>query len=424
MGDDMFRLRHFEEKDSDAVTAIVFTLEKFYPTISEWWNGRPDKPGELQKLQTGIDYCLLAVSDDEIAGVSIFGKEKDSAMKTIKLKTFLVTDKFQSQGIGPFLFEETMKLILAQKPEKIFVTFNEAEAEEVGHFFTKYGFQLEAAVLGEYLPGKVEFHLSKLQEYGVLGEGGFADFVKRKYLQNRGFIIKPGDGATLAVENLAEVPGSEPTTVRFELNQNPVFEKADDTLYFSFYSPDRQPVGITVIDGHDIENLFYPLVLNRRADAGFIAPVNPVFAKQLFPDVAQVALEPLKHSLRSDKVFFKSLHVKQGIKRGATFIFYETSPMKKIVGEARVSKVEIGDASELYAQYKRKGVVTEKELQEWGSPSTGEIQVIFMDRWLKYFRPLDEPAIKRVIPSFNAQGTQALTHEQLQGIRKAAGYYA
>jgi predicted transcriptional regulator len=420
----MFQVRPFKIEDSDTVTTVVLSLEKFYPTIKNWWFGSGDKKGQLDKIERGEVFCLVAEQDSVLAGVSVFGWENSQAGKTIKLKTFKINDEFQGQGIGAFLFDETMSKIFSLKPEKVFVTFAEEEVEELSPFFSKYGFQLEAAVLGQYRQGKVEYYMSKLQFYGEIGENEFIDFIKRSYLQNRGFVIKKEiDDKTLMVKNLSGLAGITEATVQFNLSVNPTFNGDANAICFSFYSPETKPINPTVIDGHDIEHLFYPLTLLRKSEAGFVAPVNPEYSMQLFPDSKQASLAPLRRSLRSDKIFFKSTQVRAGIKRGAVFVFYETNPAKSIVGEARVSGVEVGESQALYKKYKQKGVVSEEDIRNWGSPESGDIQAIYLDRWIKYPKSLNAAQIEKIIPKFNPQGTRELTQDKIQQIRRAAGYY-
>ena len=210
---------------------------------------------------------------------------------------------------------------------------------------------------------------------------------------------------------------SLPSEVKKKANQL----GCDRSILMTYYPIDQtQEEGIEVIDGYDIENFFYPLRLRRKGKVGFIEPIKPEYSSQLFYSGSQTLLRAYKRSLRTDKVFFKYLGLKD-VERGYTFVFYETEPTKAIIGEGKIGKVIVNSPENLYQMYGGKGVLKLSEIRSY-TDEQNQVVAFHMGKITRYPTKIPTEKIKEIIPRFNPQGARYINQSELDKIREAGDY--
>jgi len=425
----MLRIREYQSKDREKVKSLVLDLKKYYPSIENWM----DK--EIQRIENKESKCLVVELENEIGGVAIsamikFPKKND----VVKLKTFYLHEDFREYGIGPYLLERVIDEWIKEKANKIYVTFAEEELEELKPFFDKYGFLLDGISPLLYRNNVSEYIMSKVLVYDTITEEKFVDFVCEYLLRLRGYKIKQRDGTDVIVERVNGLKSPIKTFVRILTEVDPFEELIEEieskskeygcsnSLLVSYYSVDIETEKIDVIDGYDIENFFYPLRLRRKKYAGIIAPVKPVYADQLLYDGTQALLLPHKKSLRRDKVFYKYPSAYREVRRGSTFVFYVSDPIKAIVGEGKIERVVIDTPESLYDKYERKGVLSLKEIKSYAD-ANNKILAFVIGKVTKYSRSIPLDIIRSEIKSsFDPQGSCFISQEELDIIQKLGAY--
>jgi len=424
----MLQIREYQPEDEKRVKSLVLELEKYYPGIENWVNK------EIQRIESKESKCLVVKLDNEIGGVAIsamtkFPKKND----VVKLKTFYLSENFREYGMGPYLLERVIDEWVKEKAKKIYVTFAEEEIEELKSFFDKYGFLFDGISPLVYRDNVSEYIMSKVLIYNKITEEKFVDFICDYLLRLRGYKIKQREDADVIVERVNGLKSPINTFVRILTEPDPSKELIEEiepkrkecgcsnSLLVSYYPVDVETEKIDVIDGYDIENFFYPLKLRRKKYTGIIAPVKPVYAEQLLYDGTQALLLPHKKSLRRDKVFYKYPSAYREVKRGSTFVFYVSDPVKAIIGEGKIERVVIDSPENLYNKYEQKGVLTLKEVKTYAD-TNNKVLAFVIGKVTRYPKKIPIDIIRSEIkPSFDPQGSSFISQKELDTIRKLEG---
>lgn len=421
------RLEDCENKDLPRVFEVIEELEKYYPNIKQWWNEK-----EAKKISNKIDSCILVKQGEEIIGVAISGPK---GSYSAKLKTFYIKSEFQhKQAIGCRLLDSVIEHWKKKKINKLYVTFAEEEVLVLQEFFLRYGFLFDGISPFAYRKNVSEYIMSKIFDYNELSEDNFEEFVIDKLFRLRGYHIKKfKDYYVLEkIITLKEpykiyvkvINQKEPSKeilkqIKKEAEENNCPSRFLATFYPLNFKIPKQ-LAIKVIDGYDIENCFYPLVLNRKRFAGAICTVDEKWGKLLFPRPKQTLLFPFKKLLRSDSVYFKS--PSKQLMRGSTVVFYETFPTQKIIAEGRVQEICFDTPENLFEKFGEKGVIKLKELKAMANKEN-KLMALVIGKKVRYPNPIPLKKVKELKNNFNPQGITYINSLELRIMRREGRYF-
>ena len=131
---------------------LLEPVSELYPEFSDWYFDKVI-PGVIQ----GNDKIILLEKRNEIAGISIIKKGEDES----KLRCLRIADKFQKNGLGLYLIDESLKQLDCPNPVV-------SVAEEMMHdysriFINRYGFDLTHVYKGLYRDGFLEYEFNGKQ---------------------------------------------------------------------------------------------------------------------------------------------------------------------------------------------------------------------------------------------------------------------
>lgn len=418
-------IRDYKPEDKDQVMKIIFELEKYYPNIREWL------PTQIEKINRGELICKVAELEGKIGGATISGRKNKHRAK---LKTFYLTKDFRGSAIGPRLLETIVDYWVKERIRKIYVTFAEEEVDELLPFFQEYGFLFDGIAPFAYRPNVSEYIMSKMQVYGEITDREFFDFVWHYLFRLRGYRKIDGGKDFLVLQKIISLKEAYKIYVKIITDIAPPKNLLDEisrgannlgctskmlVTYYPLPFPHKNE-NIKVIDGYDIETLFYPLVLRRTRYAGVISSIEKRYADRILYDPSQMLLEADKRSLRIDKVFYKYPQAFKGIRRGSTFVFYQSSPTKAIVGEGKIKEVDIGTPERLYQKYGEKGVLKLSDIEKFADQKNKAMAILF-GKTPRYEKQIPLREIRKIKPTFNPQGATFISQKELDIIREQGG---
>jgi predicted transcriptional regulator/GNAT superfamily N-acetyltransferase len=421
----MLRIRGYKSEDRDQVVKLVLELKKFYPTIENWISR------QIPKIEEGKVDCRVVEYSGKIGGVAI--SERKNPFK-VKLKTFYLSEEFRGSGIGAYLLQDVVDRWAEERVRRIYVTFAEEEVEELLPFFHEYGFLFDGVSPFDQRDNVSEYIMSKILVYEEINEEKFADFVLNYLFRLRGYKVLDKGEDFFILQKLITVKESYKIYVKIITDTDPdediverVRKEGDELNCVSKIIVTYYPLpvrakneDVKVIDGFDIETMFYPLVLRRKKYVGLISSIKKKFADRILYDSSQTLLSADKKSLRVDNVFYKHPITFTEIKRGSTFVFYESAPIKAVVGEGKIKEVVLDTPENLFERFGSKGVYDLKDIKTCADRSNRVLAFVF-GRTIKYKRqiPLDE--IRQIKPNYDPQGSSFLSQEELDKFREAGG---
>lgn len=417
-------IRDYKPEDKSQVMNIVFELEKYYPNIQEWL------PKQIKKIDKGELICKVAELG-KIGGVAISGRKNEHC---VKLKTFYITKDFRGSAIGPRLLETIVDYWVKERIRKIYVTFAEEEVDELLPFFQEYGFLFDGIAPFAYRPNVSEYIMSKMQVYGEITEREFFDFVWHYLFRLRGYRKIDEEKDFLVLQKIISIKEAYKIYVKIITDIAPNKNLLDDisreagnlgctskilVTYYPLPFPHKNE-DIKVIDGYDIETLFYPLVLRRSRYTGVISSIEKRYADRILYDPLQMLLDADRRSLRIDKVFYKYPQAFKEIRRGSTFVFYQSRPTKAIVGEGKIKEVDIGMPERLYHKYGGKGVLKLSDIKKFAKRKNKAMSIL-CGKVTRYENKIPLREIRKIKPKFNPQGATFISQQELDIIRAQGG---
>ncbi len=421
-------IKSYTNKYEKQVRSLTMNLEKFYPLIGVWLEG------EMDKLNKGIDQCLMVVDgNDHVGGIAISGLENSKDEGLVKLKTFYLEKDFEGYAIGVWLLKEVLNFWMQKRIRRIFVTFAEEELNELRGFFDTFGFVMDGIGPQQYRLEKTEYFMSKTFMYRNVNESSFVEFSRNYLFRMRGIIPKSDGADFIAHEDnrISKTPRNvlvkiivdkKPNTERLikELKASLVERKCTYAILASYYPlkqiDDEQ---IKVIDGCNLEHLFYPFELDKAELAGVILPIEPKYSRLLVPDPKQSGFSISKIALRKDKVYWTGkIFEMNGAIRGNKFIFYETDT-SQIIGEATINRFMVDTPEVLSKQFLLKGVLSQAEINELSREE--KVGIYWFGNIKRYKKSVSIDDVKKVIVNFNPQFGNNLTQRQIYEIRSLAG---
>lgn len=420
----MLRIRDYAIGDKEKVISLVMGLKKFYPTIGTWLKK------EITKIESGTDKCKVVSFGDQIGGVAISGPKNEFS---VKLKTFYLAEEFRRSGIGAHLLQEVIDYWSEKRIRKIYVTFAEEEVDELLPFFNEYGFLFDGISPFNQRASTSEYIMSKLFVYDEFTEERFKDFVYHHLFRLRGYRLVQEGTDFFVLQKLIAFKESYKIYVKIvtDVDPNPnlsetVIIDAEKLGCISKFIVTYYPLeaetseDLKVIDGYDIETLFYPLVLRRIKYVGLISPVEPRYSSRILYNASQAQIIPDKKSFRIDNVFYKYPTTHKKVKRGSIFLFYESKPTSAIIGEGKIREKVIDTPENLFGRFKTKGVYELKDLKKI-NPGKNEVLAFLFGRTIRYENKIPLNKIQEIKPNFNPQGSSFITQEELDKLREIGG---
>jgi len=423
----MLQFRDFKEGDETQLVSLVMELKKFYPSIERWLTK------EITKLKNKEDECIVVEVDGEIAGCAISGIESNGVY-TAKLKTFYIKEKYRRLSFGPYLLNRVLDYWTEKGYKRIFVTFAEEDVDELLNYFREYGFLLDGVFPFNYRQDKAEYYMSKMNVYLSIDKNNFQSFVADYLFRLRGYNVSSIKSRQFVVQKHVYTKEAYKTLVylNFEENidKNTLIKKLRELIRDNncstgiivsyHYLSSLNENSIKVIDNYDLETMFFPLNIQKDEHAGFISPIQKLYADRILYAGTQTQLLSDKISIRKEKVFYKFPNI-PNIKGGQTFLFYESEPTSAIIGEGKVKEFVIDKPEKIFERFNAKGVLSLEEIKGYADKK-GSVLAISIGKFVRYKNKVSLDKIREIKKGFNPQGSSMVTEEELKEIRKKAKY--
>ncbi len=425
-------IKDYSNDYESEVKDILMSLKKYYPDIEKWWDKK-----ESKKINEGRDKCLIVLDkENNVVGIAISGFEREGIAK---LKTFKLTEGFGGYSLGVVLLKKVLNYWMKKRVRRIFVTFAEEELEELRGFFDKFGFLLDGIEPHFYRPGKTEYHMSKTFFYDTIDKSDFVEFIKNNLLRVRGIITESENDESVAYQDtgFSYFPRSVYVKIitKKNIDENELYKQVENemnknkcvySIIVSYYSLDNMPdePRIRVIDGFQIEKVFYPFQLKRGGSAGIMLPIKEEYARELLDiDEPQQSIMKKRLLITHDKHYFSG-HIEKlvDIKRGCTFIFYQMKGENPggIIGEAKIKRLSIEDVKGVFKKHglEKSAFTTEDELMKHSNK--GKIALFLLTCVKRYPRKIPTNEIYQIFdPDSVDFQAQSLNDNQIGRIRES-----
>src|SRR3989338_1886015 len=374
----MLQFRDFKEGDETQLVSLVMELKKFYPSIERWLTK------EITKLKNKEDECIVVEVDGEIAGCAISGIESNGVY-TAKLKTFYIKEKYRRLSFGPYLLNRVLDYWTEKGYKRIFVTFAEEDVDELLNYFREYGFLLDGVFPFNYRQDKAEYYMSKMNVYLSIDKNNFQSFVADYLFRLRGYNVSSIKSRQFVVQKHVYTKEAYKTLVYLNFEEN----------------IDKNTLIKKLIDNYDLETMFFPLNIQKDEHAGFISPIQKLYADRILYAGTQTQLLSDKISIRKEKVFYKFPNI-PNIKGGQTFLFYESEPTSAIIGEGKVKEFVIDKPEKIFERFNAKGVLSLEEIKGYADKK-GSVLAISIGKFVRYKNKVSLDKIREIKKGFNPQ---------------------
>lgn len=109
---------------------IILENEDIYPGIDVWFKKRV-----IPGIYNGTREAFLVYRDNKLVGASLIKKGKRIKICSLRVKPFI-----QKKKIGSLLMDITLSTITDYEPRSVYFTISEEMWDNIGDFFTQYGF--------------------------------------------------------------------------------------------------------------------------------------------------------------------------------------------------------------------------------------------------------------------------------------------
>lgn len=150
-------------------------------------------------------------------------------------------------------------------------------------------------------------------------------------------------------------------------------------------------------DLFQLETILSPSTFLLPERSGVIVAIKPAYSEGLIsrsPDMLPFLIEN-EAFLRLEKAYFRS--PKRCVKlfcMGMPMVFYESKSGRGAIGSARITSSAIVSVQDALSQYKRNGVLSERELQ--GVALDNNIHVITFDNFQEFINPVSFKELKEI----------------------------
>lgn len=298
-------------REIELVKSLIYELSPLYPGFPQWFD----------KTMSSSDTVFnVAYRDNQAIGVAIW-KPKGNGIA--KLSTLFVSEDYRRSGIGRNLILTCFEQWKTERVKRAFVT---TARVELVSFFERYGFWVEGIgrEIYEREDHEPEWFLTKLFFYE--SDKSMLDAI------NKAKILFP------SIISTSYSHASRKKIEQIQFNNAIVQLSASDGSLINEF-----PL-------HCWLNLTYPAESVYTPKTAYVIPIRPQFLIQIFQ--------------AGKTVYYGRCSCTQDDMRGATILFYASSPISGVVAIARIVARNIGTPTELYSSLGMKGVLT---LQEVGT---------------------------------------------------------
>lgn len=430
------KIQSYSSEYRSKVKDVVMNIQKFYPEIEKWWEGK-----EVKKIEDGRDLCLMLLDDKkDVVGIAISGLECEGIAK---LKTFYLTEQVVRHSLGVKLLKRVLNYWMEKRVRSIFVTFAEEEFDELRGFFDKFGFLLDGFNPQFYRLGKTEFIMSKTFVYDEINEDSFEVFVRDYFLRMRGINPKTGGLEFVAYEDTGFTKTPRNVFIKIIKGRNveseklfdDILQKIDETnslygIIISYYPimEEAKDKRIKVVDGFMLETFFYPLQLKKEGMNGVMMPVEEKYADRLLDNLIDEPQERITEdrvAIRYEKHFFSGRteelsKIQSNLQRGGVFIFFQIK--KGIIGEAKIKLLSIEEAKGVLKKYRLEKSAFKTEDELMSHSNKGKIALFLLNCVKRYPKKVFTPEIYKLLPELGDINfpCQPLTQDQIERIRDFA----
>lgn len=301
------------KQETALIKIIDEELSLLYPGFPQWL---------LKTLNQKDTIFNVAYRDGQAVGVAIW---KPKGNDIAKLSTLFVTQEHRRSGIGRNLILTCLEQWKSEKIRRAFVT---TARVELVPFFERYGFWVEGIGREIYIRQnhEPEWFLTKLFFY-ELEESRTDDLNKARIL----------------------FPSIIPTSYNPSGRQTVESIRSNNAI---IHLSDAGSNPINQFSLHSWLNLIYPGETSFAPQIAYVIPIRPQFLIQIFQ--------------AGKTVYYGRCSCIHDEMRGASIIFYASSPISGVVATARIITRYIGTPTHLYNDLGMKGVLTLQEIGNEG----------------------------------------------------------
>jgi hypothetical protein len=184
-----------------------------------------------------------------------------------------------------------------------------------------------------------------------------------------------------------------------------------------------------ILELHELENLFYPLMISAKHDKPLLLPMEKKRAASLIdlpPTQSQQNTLFDSDTLREQRtIHLNSLTYSyptgiQGIRKGLPVLFY----VNRIgaVGSGRIEEWYLDEPKNLYNKIDEMGYFDPEDVREYAAvsgPRSGKVLVLRFNWYRPFSKPVALEEIRTIDESFNPQRTRSLSPESFRAITEA-----
>lgn len=392
-------VRGAKPDDAGEITRLMEPIKSSYPNFDAW----------RQKALGGKNFFVAEV-EGRVAGIAVWSKKDD---RVVKLSTFYIGDDYRGRGIGQHLLFHQIRLWIAARFEKVFVTVS-SERLHVLDFFFLYGFRLEGASTRRYKSGTPEYILSKHLYYERVSDESIDTFLQR--LSSEVFSLPDEEVASSSARWFMP-----PHRIELQARSN----------------AQRRLVHVAVCDeGHEtrrmtlreLEEITYPARFRLAGREAFMIPIQPQWADALM-DVTRsqgtLFQNADKLRLRTDNAFY--CYPKMGPERlaGAPVLFYVSKPDKILAGCARILECRIAEPEDLFVEFGDIGIYKidniRKHVEKRDGKYAGCAMALKFAWWVPFPKPVTLDALRRDFALTHPQTVTPISYDVYDRIMEAGG---
>ena len=393
-------VRRAKQDDADAVAELMDPIRSSYPNFDDW------RSKALSRKE-----AYVGIFDGRIAGISVWSPKDE---RVVKLSTFYVGDDYQRKGLGPHLLFHQLRLWIAQRFEKVFVTVS-SERLPALEFFLRYGFRVEGASTRRYKAGATEFILSKHLFYQQIDDDGLDPFLER--ISDEVFAL-PDDDIVQRPAHWFMPP--------CQRRLRAIRDRAGRVHFVGIFEDDRQ-VGHMPLS--ELEEVTYPARLAVDGREAFMIPIKPGWADALMEvPRLQGSLFPNtdKLRLRTDNAYYCNPRIGPKRLKDSPVLFYVSEDDKLVAGFARILNCRIAPPEDLFVEFGDIGVYSLDNIRGHvpttvGGQYAGCAMALKFAWWVPFERPVDLNRLRSEFGLEHPQSVMSLPYDTYVKILKAGG---
>ncbi|MCB9672830.1 MAG: GNAT family N-acetyltransferase [Alphaproteobacteria bacterium] len=385
-------VRKAQNDDKGEIKRLLEPIKGSYDDFDAW----------LAKAM-GEKEMWVAHADGRICAVAVWSEKTSS---TVKLATFFVGEEWEGRGLGGHLLFHQLRLWVARKYTKVFVTVS-SERLRALTFFLTYGFRIEGSSGRRYKSDAVEFVLGKHLFYQVVRDADLDTF-------------------------LSDV-GSQV----FDLPAHPSVRQVSSWFLPPTFGPlasmrgdDGVPCGVQIESPHQtrsmtldrFEEVVYPARIATKGRQAFLIPIQPGWADAMMKvprRQGSLFASTDKLALRTDNAYYCTPRYADVNVGGSPALFYVSQPDKMIAGFARIVERRIAEPEDLFLQFDRLGIYGLDNIR--GHVRDGRAMVIRFAWWVPFDSPIELDRMRCEFTLEAPQTIRAIDYDLYERLLAAGG---